>query len=266
MLIITLKYLGPSVSQLSLLFILTVVNSLTLFALSILLIRTAISLGENVTTIESWEIERHKTLVRRARHFGGVLEGPDGIMIPIKRQEFPYDIGIWNNIKAGMGGSANVLSWFWPLVATPSRDTSLDFETNGFEDPKLSWPPPDPDRIPRMMKKHDTEGPFTFQQQYTSAREEVEAFNRRQMEDLTLRQGRQGGAEIQRLKRFHDRLSPVDDDEDDLSDDAVSRKDVSEGEEAWKNSEGERLRDFGVDEEAEFYDEDDVPLAKLIQR
>ncbi|KAJ9309648.1 hypothetical protein DTO217A2_938 [Paecilomyces variotii] len=262
------SYLGPSVTQLSLLFILTVVNSLTLFALSILLIRTIISLGENVTTIESWEIERHKTLVRRARHFGGVLEGPDGIMIPIRRQEFPYDIGIWKNIKAGMGGSANILSWFWPLAATPSRDTGLEYETNGFEDPKLSWPPPDPDRIPRMIKTNDTEGPFTFQQQYSTAREEVEAFNRRRLEDI---RRRQGGAELQRRKRFHERFSLDDDDEDNLSDDDYDEDDesehqISEGEEAWKNSEGERLRDFGVDEEAEFYDEDDVPLAKLIQR
>jgi palmitoyltransferase len=39
-----------------------------------------------------------------------------------------------------------------------------------------------------------------------------------------------------------------------------------EGEEGWRNSEGERLKDFGVDEDAEFYDEDDVPLGELIRR
>jgi len=38
------------------------------------------------------------------------------------------------------------------------------------------------------------------------------------------------------------------------------------GEEAWRNKEGERLADFGVDEVAEFYDEDDVPLAELLRR
>ncbi|KMU86710.1 palmitoyltransferase pfa4 [Coccidioides immitis H538.4] len=38
------------------------------------------------------------------------------------------------------------------------------------------------------------------------------------------------------------------------------------GEEGWRNSDGDRLRDFGVDEEAEFYDEDDIPLTVLIQR
>ena len=35
---------------------------------------------------------------------------------------------------------------------------------------------------------------------------------------------------------------------------------------AWRDSEGERLEDFGVDEEIDLYDEDDVPLAELIRR
>ena len=41
-----------------------------------------------------------------------------------------------------------------------------------------------------------------------------------------------------------------------------------EGEAAWRNSEGERLKDFGVDEDVEFYDEqdDDLPLSELIAR
>ena len=40
----------------------------------------------------------------------------------------------------------------------------------------------------------------------------------------------------------------------------------SSGEEAWRNKEGERLADFGVDEVAEFYDEDDLPLTELMRR
>jgi len=90
------------------LFILLAVNSLIAFALFILLLRSLWSLGANTTTIESWEIERHKALLRRARHFGGYLDAPGGVKIRIRKQEFPYDIGIWDNIKAGMGGSANV--------------------------------------------------------------------------------------------------------------------------------------------------------------
>ena len=36
--------------------------------------------------------------------------------------------------------------------------------------------------------------------------------------------------------------------------------------EGWRNSEGDRLDDFGVDEHAELFDEDDIPLAELIRK
>ena len=114
-----------------LLFIFLVVNSLTLFALSILLARNIWCLGGNVTTIEGWEIERHETLVRRARKLGGYLYGPDGMRISLQRQEFPYDIGIYSNIRQGMG--SNHFFWIWPLASTPSNESGLIFETNGFE-------------------------------------------------------------------------------------------------------------------------------------
>jgi palmitoyltransferase len=78
-------------------------NSLVLFALTILFLRTIWCLAINTTTIEGWEIERHETLLNRARHAGGYLDGPDGVKVRITRQEFPYDIGIWRNIKQGMG-------------------------------------------------------------------------------------------------------------------------------------------------------------------
>lgn len=34
----------------------------------------------------------------------------------------------------------------------------------------------------------------------------------------------------------------------------------------WRNKEGERLADFGIDEDAEFYDEDNLPLAEIMRR
>lgn len=101
------QYFGPNLLQLSHLFVLFIVNSFTLFALSILLIRTVWMLCANTTTIEGWEISRHRTLVRRAKVFGGFLDGPDGTKIRIRKQEFPYDIGIWKNMRDGMG-SGNV--------------------------------------------------------------------------------------------------------------------------------------------------------------
>ena len=106
-------------------------NSITLFALAILLARSIWCLGGNVTTIEGWEIERHETLVRRARVLGGYLDGPDGTRLNLRKQEFPYDIGILQNMKQGMGGTP--LLWLWPFTATPSNESGLVFETNGFE-------------------------------------------------------------------------------------------------------------------------------------
>ncbi|KAL5357321.1 DHHC palmitoyltransferase-domain-containing protein [Aspergillus floccosus] len=251
------SYMGPRVAQIAHLFVLVVLNSLTVFALGILLIRTIWALGSNTTTIESWEIERHETLLRRARYYGGYLQGPGGIRVRIKKQEFPYDIGIWSNIKAGMGGSANIISWFWPLSRTPSRETGWDFEVNGFEDPHLSWPPPDPDRIP-LPPRTET-GSTVLETSYDG----IQAFNQRKSDDMR----RLAGMTVQRRKRFHQRAQ----EElrgDNLTDQSESsdESDVQDGEEAWRNSEGERLRDFGVDEEIEFYDEEDIPLGVLMRQ
>ncbi|KAE8369766.1 Palmitoyltransferase [Aspergillus caelatus] len=254
------SYLGPSVVQLGHLFILSVVNSLTVFMLFILLVRTLWSLGANTTTIESWEIERHETLLRRARHYGGYLEGPGGVRVRIKRQEFPYDIGIWSNIREGMGGSSNVLSWFWPFARTPDRNTGLEYEVNGFEDPHVSWPPPDPDRIPLPPK--DVGDSVAFTAAETSGYD-VQAFNQRKAEDL---RRQRAGLEIERRKRFHKRLAEDSEEDESQQSDGPDDKGSDYGEEGWRNSEGERLRDFGVDEDIEFYDEEDLPLGVLIQR
>lgn len=113
------------------LFILSIVNSVTLFAVSSLFVNNIWSWGANVTTIEGWEIERHETLIRRARASGGYLNGPDGIKVEIIRQEFPYDIGILRNLSQGMGG--NALLWLWPLAGTLSNESGCQFETNDFE-------------------------------------------------------------------------------------------------------------------------------------
>ena len=101
------KYLGPSALQLTHLFLLVIVNSFSLFAIGILWVRTLWCVGANTTTIETWEIERHHRILRRARALGGYLDGPEGIKVRIKKQEFPYDIGIFQNIRQNMGGSIN---------------------------------------------------------------------------------------------------------------------------------------------------------------
>lgn len=100
---------------------------------------------------------------------------------------------------------------------------------------------------------------------YDSAYEEIEAFNRRQAEDMKRLNANVG---VRRRKRFHDRVERANDEESDSFEgsDASHDSGSDDGEESWKNSEGERLRDFGVDEEIEFYDEEDIPLAVLIRQ
>lgn len=91
---------------------------------------------------------------------------------------------------------------------------------------------------------------------------------------------------IRRRRKFHERFNKrpsanqqsADDageesdsigseaDDNQLVADANDHIEVDEGEEAWRNAEGERLDDFGVDEEVEFYDEEDVPLSVLKER
>ncbi|KAJ5766128.1 uncharacterized protein N7511_003744 [Penicillium nucicola] len=245
------SYLGPRLGQLIHLFILFVVNSVTVFALFILLLRSLWSLGTNTTFIESWEIERHATLVRRSRVLGGYLEGPGGIRVQIRKQEYPYDIGIWSNVKQGMGGSANIISWFWPLARSPDCRSGWEYETNDFEDP---------DRIPLPV---NTRLGSKSSQPYANVQHEIDAFNRRKTEEMK----RLTASSVQRRKPFHDRyqrdeFAPSESDDSELE----SGNETDEGEESWRNAEGERLRDFGVDEEAEFYDEEDIPLGILLQR
>ena len=95
--------------------------------------------------------------------------------------------------------------------------------------------------------------------EYSSAREQIEAFNRRKQEDL---QRQKIYPQVERRQRFHKRLESLIDSDSDSAETTSS----ADGEEGWRNSEGERLGDFGVDEEVEFYDEEDIPLAVLIER
>ena len=231
-----------------------------------------------MTTIEGWEIERHETLVRRARTRGGYLHGPDGIRVKIRKQEFPYDIGILGNIKQGMGGS--FLSWLWPFTATPSNEYGLEFETNGFEgtaclkrshnanglsiDPSSLWPPPDPDRMPRSSNQPPFEQPFVYDENVSTDQSSVNAFRRRQQEDLKRYYQRVTTLIPRRpLHELHSNATYRDDSVSSQS--AKSDNSGCDGE-GWRDSEGDRLGDFGVDEDAEFYDEDDIPLAELLRR
>jgi palmitoyltransferase len=128
-----------------------------------------------------------------------------------------------------------------------------------------------------------SDGPFT--QHDDDSDDRVAAFKRRQAADFDARYDVDGEYIVRRTP-FHERLQEIasnsggenkyssldhDRDENRSADDSST---VKVGEEAWRNQEGERLADFGVDEEADFYDEndvgtandDEVPLAELMRR
>ena len=237
-------YLGPSVWTMAHLFVLVLINSITLFALSILLVRSIYSLAINTTMIESWEIERHEVLVDRARKAGGYLYA-NGEKIRIERQEFPYDVGIWRNLCEGMGTNFVPL-FFLPFGGAPDIKKAAEYEINGFEDEGKSWPPPDPDKLPRNWK------PLTHEaRKYGSREEEIEAFKKRQQKDYDRWNGTSGA-----------RVEEIED-----SDEYVSEYEEGvDGEEGWTNSDGDRLRDYGVDEEAEVLADDSIPLGELLRR
>lgn len=254
---------------------LCVTNSFVLFALTLLLGRSIWCLAVNTWTIESWEIERHHTLLRRARALGGWLDAPDGSRIRIQHQEFPWDVGIWTNLCQGMG-TRNPLAWFWPFSQSPSVASGLSYEHNEIDDPSKPWPPPDPDRLFKVERRPFVGDGFTKSW-------DIDDFKRRQAADMS-RYGNVDGENVVRRRPFHERHEGVtsqrpeedadyhrnDEYSDGESDDDMIVNDPRgtdrDGEEAWRNKEGERLADFGVDEMADFYDEDDLPLAELIRR
>jgi palmitoyltransferase len=128
-----------------------------------------------------------------------------------------------------------------------------------------------------------SDGPFTRADDDPADR--VAAFQRRQAADFDARYDVDGEYVVRRVP-FHERLQEIasisgeQNDRAALDHDRVSNgrpddsNNVKVGEEAWRNQEGERLADFGVDEEADFYDEkdvgiaddDEVPLAELVRR
>lgn len=111
---------------------------------------------------------------------------------------------------------------------------------------------------------------------------DVDEFRKRQQEDFA-RYADADGEYVVRRKPFHTRLEEmqkaaqdqdevaIETDSDDTDEDEVPivgahDNDDDAGEEGWRNKEGERLADFGVDAVADFYDEDDLPLAEIMRK
>lgn len=126
-------------------------------------------------------------------------------------------------------------------------------------DSSTSWPPPDPDRMHR--KPLDCVPKPILE---ASSDDYAQAFRERQRLDFA-RLRPTSGLSAKQLRGREDSQISVS-----LSSSTrEGAQNISDAEVnglAWRDSEGERLEDFGVDEEIELYDEDDVPLAELIRR
>lgn len=167
--------------------------------------------------------------------------------------------------------------WVWPFASTLSNGSGLRFEVNGFEgmrqlrhcfrslsidgniDEWTAWPPPDPDRITRAFSDSYVQNTSAFLDEHKTDVERLKAFRARQRSDLS---HAQDARVTSRRRHFHERFSP----QGQMRESSASLGIHEDGEESWRNSEGERLRDFGLDEDAEFYDEDSVPLAHLLEQ
>ncbi|ANB11243.1 Pfa4p [Sugiyamaella lignohabitans] len=106
------------------------VVSFVLFSVGLLSIRVAWNMVEGQTQIETWEVERIETLVRRKL---------------VQNVEFPYDLDPWTNVANAMGGN-NPLAWMWPFGG-PVGD-GMHFEKNEAADDGSVWPPDHRDQGP----------------------------------------------------------------------------------------------------------------------
>jgi len=127
-----------------------------------------------------------------------------------------------------------------------------NWEENGFEDEGKMWPPLDPDKLGREVRREEVKENLKV---YGSVEEEKEAFRKRQEHDM------------KRWQREKNGMGNEENEDEDGEEEYESEYEEGlDGEEGWTNSEGERLRDYGVDEDAEELHDDDIPLGELIRR
>jgi palmitoyltransferase len=269
-------YLGPTLPSLVALAVVGLVAFVTSVVLGIMLVTTVKSWVFNMTMIEGWELDRHEVVADRAGRDWWDVVGPDGEKVRFEKLEFPYDIGFFANMSQAMGTS-NPLMWFFPFAGNPTiakdgKGPGRTWDENGFNRVEGLWPPPDPEKLrragrpwPAARRDYDAE----LQQAYKSAdaidgadltpEERKSAFQKRQEADL--KRQRQLIAELEEV-----------DDYDMLDDEVEGYKTAADGRPGWVNSDGDTLRDYGVDEEAEVDEaednaqDEDIPLAELIRR
>ena len=115
--------------------------------------------------------------------------------------------------------------------------------------------------MPRSKIDKSYDKNFTYEDDLAMDEERVIAFRRRQQGDF----GRLAHGSSGTILRRH--VGPVGSGYDNFDgSQQLNIDNTGQGKEGWRNSEGDRLDDFGVDENAELFDEDNVPLAELIRK
>ena len=266
-------YLGPSLEALVGLALTSLVCLFTTLALAIMLATTLKSWVFNCTMIEGWELDRHEAVLDRAGRDWWDMTRPDGTAIRFERVEFPYDIGFFANMAQAMG-TRNALLWLSPLAGSPSvaadgAGAGWAWEENGFNRREGMWPPPDPEKMRRAARPRPALRPHDeaeLRDADLDPEQRKRAFRDRQEKDAARR--RTLLAELEELDGYD---LPRDESHGSADDDGGgwdSRASPPE----WVDWDGDRLRDYGVDEDAEggadadVARDDDVPLGELLRR
>lgn len=273
-------YLGPTLPQLVHLVLLALLDAAVALALGILLYTTARGWALNMTMIEGWELERHEALLDRYEGEEGRWWAGGDEVLRLERVEFPYDVGMFANMAQAMG-TANPLLWFWPLaggltVSPGGRGVGWAWPENGFNAREGMWPPLDPEKLRRAARvgwpgaaaRLSEEQAPADGDNYGSPEEVQAAFRARQAEDFRRRHAMRMRIVEELEEEMDDELVDVENDGDDYDE----YEEGIDGEPGWTNADGERLKDYGVDEDVEDEDlipvdlDEDVPLAELVRR
>ena len=117
--------------------------------------------------------------------------------------------------------------------------------------------------MPRAGLPFPGSSAFNRDSEMASDQARLDAFRQRQRHDLK-RFDHEASGTIHR-KSFHGNEFDYHQ-QADISDDDLVASSTTSASNGWRDSEGDRLDDFGVDEDADFCGDDEIPLAELLRR
>ncbi|KAG6006340.1 hypothetical protein E4U21_007143 [Claviceps maximensis] len=255
-------FLGPTLPALIGLALSALTCLFASLTLGIMLITTTKNWLFNCTMIESWQLERHEAVIERGGRDWWDLYDSDGKKVRVEKVEFPYDLGIFTNMSQAMGTS-NFLLWLLPFYPGPKvgkngKGSGWDWEENGFNRKKGMWPPLDPEKARRTNREWPA-----ARRDFAAELRDVEGTLKDHERMFRERQRREAEQNVRAKPEEVDKYDSVDEHGQ------VGNFENSAG---WRNTEGETLQDYGVDEDAEGFaseyslGEHEIPISDLIRR